>query len=544
MRHPHRVFVALLVCPAVLAGFTQEVFGQATSKWVQYDRHGRLQYAADDAGNRIMDYSWAGYRGGGVSLPSVAARVTVSPSGKDDTAAIQSAIDTVSARRADRKGFRGAVRLARGIFNISAPLRVSTSGVVLAGSGSSPDGSVLKMSGSPFTLVVVSGSGSYARGPAARMTDAYVPSGATTFAVSDTSAFKVGDNILISHPVTAAWVSFMGMDQLTRYGKPQTWLAVGSQILTDRSITAIRGGRITIDVPLSDSFDATYLDPPGGSVAAYTFPERISNVAVEHLSITAPAREINGTQYQAVTLNNVMNGWLRDLNVRDTQNSITLTETTRQITVDAVHVTHSYRQGNAAAPTDFALSGTQVLSNNCSVTGGGNTWPFVTHARAAGPIVVLKGFADDRGFGPHQRWATGLLCDLCNFPTAYKQDKAGVAYSNRGYFGSGHGWDAGWSVAWNVTSPYFLIQAPPGTLNWCIGCIGTAYSESAPGGDGTVLPNGIYDSPGTAVKPGSLYLAQLKERLGIAALKNIGYADTDGTPLALTSSRRPLAAAR
>jgi hypothetical protein len=544
MRHSHRGFAALLVCPIVLAGFAQEVFGQTTSQWVHYDRHGKLQYAADDNGNRIMDFSWAGYRGGGVSLPSVAARVTVSPSGKDDTAAIQSAIDTVSARRADRKGFRGAVRLARGTFNLSAPLHVRTSGVVLAGSGSGPDGSVLKMSGSPFTLVVVSGSGTYARGPTAKMTDAYVPSGATTFAVSEPSAFKVGDNIVISHPVTAAWVSFMGMDKLTRYGKPQTWLAVGSEILTDRSITAIRGHRITIDVPLSDSFDAKYLDPPGGSVAAYTFPERISNVAVEHLSIVAPSQEISGTQYQAVTLSNVMNGWLRDLNVQDTQNSITLTETTRQITVDAVHVTHGYRQSNAAAPTDFALSGTQVLANNCSVTGGGNTWPFVTHARATGPVVVLKGYADDRGFNPHQRWATGLLCDLCVFPNSYQQDKAGVAYSNRGYFGSGHGWDAGWSVAWNVTTPYLLVQSPPGTSNWCIGCIGTAYSEIAPGGDGTVFPNGVYDSPGTAVKPGSLYLAQLKERLGLAALENIGYADTDGTPLALTSSRRPLAAAR
>jgi hypothetical protein len=165
------------------------------------------------------------------------------------------------------------------------------------------------------------------------------------------------------------------------------------------------------------------------------------------------------------------------------------------------------------------------------VTGSGNTWPFVTHARVTGPIVILKGFADDRGFGPHQRWATGMLCDLCNFPTSYTADKAGVAYSNRGYFGSGHGWDAGWSVAWNVTTTYFLIQAPPGVDNWCIGCTGTPLSEAAPGGDGTILPNGIYDASGTRVAPGSLYLAQLKQRLGPAALRNIGYADTEGTPL-------------
>ena len=52
------------------------------------------------------------------------------------TAAIQAAIDTVSARQPDRWGFRGAVLLAPGTFNVSATLHITTSGVVLAGSGS------------------------------------------------------------------------------------------------------------------------------------------------------------------------------------------------------------------------------------------------------------------------------------------------------------------------------------------------------------------------------------------------------------------------
>jgi hypothetical protein len=245
----------------------------------------------------------------------------------------------------------------------------------------------------------------------------------------------------------------------------------------------------------------------------------------------APGHEVTGTLYQAVTMSSVRDGWLRDLNLRDTENSITLSNTNKQITLDAVNVVHTYAQSNSAAPADFALSGTQVLANNCSVTGHGNTWPFVSQAQVTGPVVILEGRADDRGFGPHQRWATGLLCDSCQFPSTYTGDKAGVAYSNRGNFGSGQGWDAGWSVAWNVTTTYFLIQAPPGTENWCIGCVGTVLSEAAPGGDGTIMPNGIYDSLGAPVTPGSLYLAQLQQRLGKAALRNIGYADTDGTPL-------------
>jgi hypothetical protein len=37
------------------------------------------------------------------------------------------------------------------------------------------------------------------------------------------------------------------------------------------------------------------------------------------------------------------------------------------------------------------------------------------------------------------------------------------------------------------------------------------------------MPRGIHESQGTFVQPGSLYLAQLCERLGPQALTNIGY---------------------
>jgi hypothetical protein len=85
----------------------QANFGQATSGLSVLRSHGKIRYAADPAGNRIIDYSSAGYRGGGVSFPRVPVRMTVSPSGGDDTVPIQSAIDRVAALPLDRKGFRG-----------------------------------------------------------------------------------------------------------------------------------------------------------------------------------------------------------------------------------------------------------------------------------------------------------------------------------------------------------------------------------------------------------------------------------------------------
>ena len=67
----------------------------AQSRWVHFGAHGKLVYAQTAKGDRIPDFSYAGYEGGGVALPDVAAKRKVAPAGGDDTAAIQSAIDAV-----------------------------------------------------------------------------------------------------------------------------------------------------------------------------------------------------------------------------------------------------------------------------------------------------------------------------------------------------------------------------------------------------------------------------------------------------------------
>ena len=69
----------------------------ATSQWVHPDPDGKLVYKTTPAGDRIMDFSYAGYMGGGVALPMVPVVRTVAPGGPNDgTAAIQAAIDEVS----------------------------------------------------------------------------------------------------------------------------------------------------------------------------------------------------------------------------------------------------------------------------------------------------------------------------------------------------------------------------------------------------------------------------------------------------------------
>jgi hypothetical protein len=132
-------------------------------------------------------------------------------------------------------------------------------------------------------------------------------------------------------------------------------------------------------------------------------------------------------------------------------------------------------------------------------------------------VLLNCAFQGDGHIQPHQRWATGLLVDGCRVP------EGGIDFMNRGEMGSGHGWTIGWAVAWNCVARSYVIQQPPGSANWAVGCRGTRPASPMPFGHQPNLPEGFFDSHGTPVSPASLYLAQLYERLGPQALKNIGY---------------------
>jgi hypothetical protein len=224
------------------------------------------------------------------------------------------------------------------------------------------------------------------------------------------------------------------------------------------------------------------------------------------MRVSAPPTDvpISDAQSTFLRLDAVSDAWVRDIAIDETQNAIVTGAAARRVTAQNVVIRHSIPHSGAAAPADFSISGTQILLDRCSVSGQG-TWPVVTQANVTGPNVVLHFRADQAGVSPHQRWATGLLVDSSEFRNNTAR-RPGIAFSNRKTAGSGHGWDIGWAVAWNVTSDFFLLQQPPGAVNWCIGCVG----EPVPTPDSEP---GTFDSTGAGVNPPSLYLQQLKDRL-------------------------------
>src|SRR5258707_4809109 len=84
-----------------LCGSTQPPKGPR--RFVSQGANNKLVYDTDARGNRIPDFSHAGYQGGGVAIPDAPVRVVVAPAKgeQDNTARIQAAIDYVAWLTAD-----------------------------------------------------------------------------------------------------------------------------------------------------------------------------------------------------------------------------------------------------------------------------------------------------------------------------------------------------------------------------------------------------------------------------------------------------------
>jgi len=519
-----KLYAFLLVLVTVSAG------AQAPSAHLGPDGH--LVYAPTPRGDRMADFSYAGYMGGGVALPTVPAAETLTPTGQDDTAALQSALDRTAARAAaEHKAF--ALQLAPGAFHLSKAVNITASNVVLRGAGAGK--TVLALTEAPhlgLRIGVAAASSddedtTPAEAPKTTQSttlapNIYVPSGTRSIEVASAAGLAAGDTIRIDRSITPAYVAFMGMNLPNRDGKPEHW--TGPHIVIERTIASVAGNTLTLDVPLTDSYDPKYGGGADTTVQKVAPPHRLSQVGIEALSITCPALKINldDPHFDGIQIGATEDAWLRNVRLEETTNSIAVLSTARRITMDHVDIVQHIPIQSSAKNFAFSLAGTQTLVMRSSVTGD-KVFFVATQARQQGPNVVLySDFHGDQSIEPHQRWGTGFLVDNVSV------HGGAINFINRGTMGSGHGWTMGWGVVWNSTADTLSIQAPPGAVNWAIGSSGQRVGKPMPiSGAGSrgrpALPEGLFESPNHRVKPDSLYLQQLLDRLGSQALRNIGY---------------------
>lgn len=503
---------------ALLAGLAiATLCGAQESSLVYPGPSGRLLYATQADGDRIMDFSQVGYRQGAAAIPDVPTAFTVQPGAGDDTIAIQSAIFAASLLPVGPDGYRGAVELAPGEYQVGGQINIISSGIVLRGAGDDEGtGTTLVATGTTQrSLIVVdnaanSGSGS-TFGTTANVIDKYVPVGATSLRVDDASAFSVGDRILITRPGTEAWVSALGMDQIPPRddGNPITQWSPSSYNLTfERTVTLVDGDRVFFDAPISNSLKQEF---GGGTVRRFSFDSRVTNVGIEGLrgvseyDLADPFDEDHAWTF--VEFRRVEDGWVRDVTAQHFGfSTVLVNQFSRRVTVENATSLEPVSLITGSRRYAFNISRSHMTLMRDLFTEDGRH-DFVLNSRAEGPNVFLNGTAvgANNNTGPHQRWSTGTLFDNITV----QGDEINVR--NRGNFGSGHGWAGANMVVWNSVADGFIVQSPQTAQNWVIGSRGAIIEETRFG----VQPPGIFDAHGGRVATDSLYLKQLEDRFAV-----------------------------
>jgi hypothetical protein len=416
-----------------------------TTPWVYIGSDGRLVYQKTATGDQILDFSSAGYGGGGVAIPTnIPIFKSLSPSGGDDTLLIQRAINDAASLPLVN-GFRGVILLTSGTFTVKSSLQIKSSGIIIR--GSSPTGTrvVMQPSSNPYTLFTVQGTGSYKlTGTPVSITDKYVPAGTSTINVADGSKLRIRQPITISRTMTSRYAVFMGMDKLEG---GDTWIAPGTEMVTERVIKSINGNTITLDVPMPDSIDTKYLDNP--RVQGFTFEGRISQVGIESLTAVCsqqttftPGWGSGVTTFAFIDMEDAMDSWVQNIVTEGLYTPIKVQSGNKQVTIRNFSVTKA-TPVNGSHAKSFVINigrSTQILIESVTTNSMRDIFFVSTEMLVQGPLVVrnCKFSGDNNNLQPHMRWSVGLLVENTEAGTG-----ASIEYINRGTYGSGHGWSIG-----------------------------------------------------------------------------------------------------
>ena len=464
----------------------------------------------------LPDFSYAGYGGGGVALPtyeSVAVRETLSPQAGDDLVRIQAAIDAVSDLPADSRGIRGAVLLTAGDYDVSDSLVISKSGVILRGEGQGEDGTIITATTTTSQSILISvlgeGSGRLPRraneDAQTDITQDFVPVGTVSIEVESAASYAVGDAIAIVRTPNAEWLGSNGVD-MEQYG----WDTDSYALAIERTVTAIDENVITFAAPITDTIEQGF---GGGYVYKTDTSDRIEQVGVENIRLQTLDYEDftrEDRAFFAVAFEEVENSWVRDVTSRYFSQAFNYYDGSRFNTMqDVAFIDPDFAvEGGQHYAFDFKDAG-QNFFQRCYSTEARHA--VTSGSRATGPNVFLDCLAENstNDSGPHHRWATGTLYDNVKDSLMRVQ--------NRTDAGTGHGWAGAQQLLYNSEFEEFVLQTPPFAMNWSIGVIG----EKIDGSFSPLEADGIIENSDAHIQPRSLYLQQLEERLGPEAVAAI-----------------------
>jgi hypothetical protein len=482
--------------------------GGFQSSHISYDDQGRLRYAVDADGNRIPDFSFAGYQYGEAPIPDVPVVDTLTPTGGDNTGRIQEALDRIGDRNPDANGHRGTLLLAPGRFEIRGTVQIRDSGVVLRGSGDGADAAedtILVAQGDKphqrTAVVLGSNEGNpWSTGRAVDITTRFVGVGSTSFEVADPSAFDVGQEVMVTHPSSQQWIDAVDGGGVINDSE---WKAGSIDLRWVRRITRIDGDRLHLDAPIFNHLDRSLTT---STVAPVTERRLVTESGVEDLRVdiaTAGGDDENHA-WNAIGVVGAEDSWVTGVSTLHFGYAGVRTSGAIRITISDARATEPVAQRTGARMYNFSADGFSqlVLFSDCHAAQGRHA--FVSNGTSSVSGVVWHRCTMDGGDAEaHRRWSTGLLFDNIREVSGGNLAKL----MNRGDAGTSHGWGAAHSVIWGFNKEV-VVQQPPTAQNYVVSTEGAKRDRSFnPGRDGSI------EIGSGSLTPESLYEAQVVDRL-------------------------------
>ena len=454
-----------------------------------------------------------GYETGLNAPPNVPAVATLRPGSGDQTVAIQQALDALAKRPVGPGGFRGALVLQQGEYQVSGRLLIRASGIVLRGEGIDPkSGTIIRDTGKdkdPLISIVGAGKPALEAKPRT-VTDAMVPVGARVVNLDSVDGLKIGDTVMLTRGISDAWTKFIQADR-----PGVDWPTKFPLLRWDRVVTGISGNKVQLDAPVTTALEAQF---GGATLAKYVWPERIDHCGVENLMTISNHTKPDDEEHSwvAVSVSNAQHVFVRNVVAKHfAYAAVHLTPTAKWASVSDCQCLDPISILTGSRRYSFCVDGQLCLVRQCFARKGRHDF-VANNYGVTGPNVFVDCKAESAysESGPHRHWTSGMLWDNVSFSdrlSLYHRKNYGRKESKPPYH-LGHGWAAANCVAWNCTiAKLLLVESPPGAHNWAIGCKAGSFSSSGPE-RGVKKGAGEFESNNQPVPIRSLYAAQLEER--------------------------------
>jgi hypothetical protein len=398
---------------------------------------GQLVYSPDILGNRIPDFSYCGYMASEKTIPTIPVRVIVPVAKGDATLRIQSAIDHIASLPVDANGFRGAVLLQKGAYEIFGQLRITASGIVLRGSGVN-ETTIIGAGTGRLALIKIVGKDDRTLGKEIKITDSYVPVNATRFKIDDTTvSFKTPMKIIIRRPSTDKWIKSLGTDHFGGGITALGWKPGDRHIFFDRMMRN-DGNTVTIDAPITTALDSSY---GGASMYFYSWQGRINSCGIENLRCVSAYDKNNlkdeDHRWNAINIENAEDAWVRQIIFENFAGSaVSILETSKRITVEDCKSLSPVSEIGGQRRYTFLTTGQQTLFQRCYAENGYHDFAVGYCAPGPNAFVQCESMMPYSFSGAIDSWASGVLFDIVNV------DGNALRFGERGQDANGAGWAA------------------------------------------------------------------------------------------------------